>query len=280
MNKTKLIRNLEPILSNKEIEVVLKRLNNKHITQTESNYLSRSIRPKLKSAEFAASTHLLSLLNYRRKRYEREDNLLRKKVTNAVQNIIHNVKAIIIFGSYVRNHHTNYRDIDIMMILNKKIWKNSAEKYRLETGIEKAIGLKTDINLVVHNELLSLFPYSPLLQSELEDHKVIYGNTRLKKSLIINKTYLYRRLLEAEQIIELGKSIKSKYIYNSIRNCLSIGLFLKKIVDNRLIIKMIENNIGKSTANSLLNNEANSVERDIALRYLKYLYSKLEEVLK
>ena len=68
-----MIKQLEPILSEREIEVVMKRLNNQHITQTESNYLSRSIRPKLKSAEFAATTNLLSLLDYRRKRYEREE---------------------------------------------------------------------------------------------------------------------------------------------------------------------------------------------------------------
>jgi len=43
-----IIRELEPILSKREIEVVMKRLDNKHITQTESNYLSRSVRPKLK----------------------------------------------------------------------------------------------------------------------------------------------------------------------------------------------------------------------------------------
>ena len=76
---------LEPILSNKEIEVVLKRLNNRHITQTESNYLSRSIRPKLKSAEFAANNGVLSLLGYRRKRYERENSILRNKIIESLQ---------------------------------------------------------------------------------------------------------------------------------------------------------------------------------------------------
>ena len=76
---------LEPILSNKEIEVVLKRLNNRHITQTESNYLSRSIRPKLKSAEYAANNNVLSLLGYRRRRYERKNGILRKKIIGSLQ---------------------------------------------------------------------------------------------------------------------------------------------------------------------------------------------------
>lgn len=280
MNKRSLITKLEPILSNKEIEVVIKRLNNKHITQTESNYLSRSIRPKLRSAEFVASTELRSLLNYRRKKYEQSNQLLRKKILKATRNIINNTKAIIVFGSYIKNSHTNYRDIDVMIVLNKKLWKSLAEKHRLKVGIEKAVDIKIDIHLAVYNELMSLLPYSPLLQTELEDHKVIYGNIKLRKKIIINKDYLYRKLLEAEYAIELGMSIKSKYIYNAIRNCLAIELFLKKIVNNNLIMKTIENNIGKSTANSLMDDKANLIQREIALKYLQYLYDKLIESLK
>ncbi len=279
MNNRNLIINLRPILSNKEIEVVLKRLNNKHITQTESNYLSRSIRPKLKSAEFAASTKLLSLLDYRRKKYEREDSLLRKKIISALQ-YINNVKTVIVFGSYVRNNHANYRDIDIMVVVNKKIWKSLIEKNKLEKNIEKIIDIKTDVNLLIYRELINMFPYSPLLQTELEDHKLIYGDIKLKKKIIVDKPYLYRKLLETEYVIELGKKIKPRYIYNAIRNCLSTELFLKNIVDNKLIIKTIENNIGKLTSENLLSNKTNLVQRDIALRYLKYLYKKLIKELK
>lgn len=280
MNKQLLIMKLEPILSDKEIEVVLKRLDNKHINQTESNYLSRSIRLKLKAAEFAVSLDLLSLLEYRRKKYERDDYLLKEKIIKAAKDIISDVKTIILFGSYIRNSHTNYRDIDILIILNKRIWKTTAEKHRLETIIEKAIDIKTDINLAVYNELINLFPYSPLLQTELEDYKIIYGNIKLTKNIIINKRYLYKRLLEIEYVLELGKSIKSGYIYNAIRECLSIELFLKKVVDNKLIIKTIENNIGRATAENLIDTKANPTQKDIALKYLKYLYNKLEGVLK
>jgi len=271
---------LEPILSNREIEVVLKRLNNKHITQTESNYLSRSIRPKLKSAEFAVSSELLSLLDYRRKRHERKDHLLRKRIVGAVGDIIDNVKVIILFGSYVRNNHINYRDIDVLIVLSKKIWKTSAGKHRLEKNIERAIDIRVDINLVVYSELVNILPYSPLLQVELENHKIIYGDIKIKKKIIVNKLYLYKKLLELESIIELGKKIESKYIYNAIRTCLSIKSFLKKVVDSELLIKTIENNIGKLTADSLIEGRANSVQKDIALRYLKYLYNNLLGVLK
>ncbi len=279
MNKTALMKELEPILSDKEIEVVLKRLDNKHISQTESNYLARSIRPKLRSAEFAASIELLSLLDYRRKKYEREDSLLKEKILAAVQDYIRNVKAIILFGSYIRNRHTNYRDIDVMVVLNKKSWKSSSEKNKLEKMVQKAIDVKTDIKLISYNELISLMPYSPLLQTELEEHKVIYGSIQIKADITPKKEYLHKKLLEAEYAIELGKKIKPRYIYNAIRNCLAIKLYIDKTVDNKLIITTIENNIGKLTAESLLDNQANPVQRDIALRYLDYLYNKLSGVL-
>lgn len=270
---------LEPILSRREIEVVLKRLNNKHLTQVESNYLSKSIRPKLKSAEFAASSELLSLLDYRRMKYEREDSLLKSIVVNGVKEIISDIKAIVVFGSYVRNCHTNYRDIDLMVVLNKKMWKSLAEKSRLENSIKGVIDIGVDIHLVIYDELRKVYSYSPLLQTELEDHKVIYGRLKLRKGIIINKKYLYKKLLEMESLLEL-KGIDSKYIYNAIRNCLAIELFLVKRVDNKLIIKIIEDNIGELTAESLMDNKADLMQRDIALRYLKYLYDKLEVMLK
>ena len=183
-----MINKLQPILSKREIEVVQKRLNNQHITQTESNYLSRSIRQKLKSAEFAASAQLLSLLDYRRKKYERSEKVLKNSILEAAQDITPNIKAIVLFGSYIRNCHTNYRDIDVNIILDKKIWKTSAEKHRLESNIEKAIDIKTDVNLIAYKELLETLPYSPLLQTELEDHKVIYGEMTLKKKIIDRKS--------------------------------------------------------------------------------------------
>ncbi len=278
---------LEPILSNKEIEVVLKRLNNRHITQTESNYLSRSIRPKLKSAEYAANNNVLSLLGYRRRRYERENGILRKKIIGSLQKnlqlmnlSVKNIKAVVLFGSYVRNSHINYRDIDAMIAVNKKIWKTSAQRNKLEKNIESNIGIETDVNLVVYRELIRILPYNPFLQTELEHHEVIFGKINLPSKIIINKQYLYGKLLEIEYVMELGKDIKARYIYNAIRNCLAIDLFLKKIVNNKLIIGIIEKNIGKLTADNLMDNRATLLQRHIALKYLEYLYNKLREELK
>jgi predicted nucleotidyltransferase len=280
LNRTE-TRNMEPILSKREIEVVRKRLNNEHITQTESNYMSRSIRPKLRSAEFLVATKMLSLLDYRRKRYEREDNVLKDKLVEGIEKCIEAdlVKAIVLFGSYVRNNHSNYRDIDVMVVLKRKLWKTSAEKNKIKRHIESLIDVKLDITLVVYNELVKILPYSPLLQSELEYSKIIYGGIRLEEKKVVDKKYLYKKLLEVEYVLEL-KKINSKYIYNAIRSCLSIRLFIDKKVSNKLVIKTIEDNIGRITSEALIENKVNKVQREIGTRYLKYLYEELSETLK
>lgn len=272
---------LRRILSDREIEVVRKRLQNKHITQTESNYLSRSIRPKLKAAQMATSLRLLSLLDYRRKKYERENKIIKNKILDSSRNLgIRDIRTIILYGSYVQNRHTNYRDIDVLIVLDKKLWKTSAEKYRLEKNMEKNAGLNIDVNLVSYKDLMKTFPHSPLLQTELEDYELIYGDIKLNKKRIINKRYLYVKLLEIEPILELGKDIESRYIYNALRTCLSIELFLKKVVTNRLITDRIIENLGSLTTKCLIENNANSIQKEIALRYLAYLYKNLEKKLK
>ncbi|MBI2136798.1 nucleotidyltransferase domain-containing protein [Candidatus Woesearchaeota archaeon] len=273
---------LKPILSNKEIEVVVKRLSNKHLTQTESNYMSRSIKPKLKAAKIAANSGILPLLDYRRKKHERQENILKRKIIDAIRKDITltDVKAIIIFGSYVRNCHAAYRDIDIMIVLNRRLWKTAWERNEIKKRIENECEIPIDVQLIDYNALKRAFSYSPLFQTELENHRTIYGSITLKKEIIIDNRHLYINLLDTEIIIELGKSIESKYIYNAIRMCLSIELFLKKEINNMLIIKTIEENIGKITAESLMNNTANKLQKEIGLKYLKYLYNKLESILK
>ena len=128
------------------------------------------------------------------------------------------------------------------------------------------------ISKIAWNDAINIYRKTDREMQRLASLKDKLEDSDIKKKIIINKAHLYRRLLDLESVIELGKSIESKYIYNAIRNCLSIQLFLKKIVNNKLIIKTIENNIGKLTANNLLDNKATLVQRDIALRYLKYLF--------
>lgn len=271
---------LREILSKRELDVVMARLSNKHLTQTESNYLSRSIRPKLAAAHYASQLNLLSLLNYRRKKYERENKVLKDTLLQALDSIIPNIQAIILFGGYVRNNHAHYGDIDVMVVVKKKIWKTTMDKHNLKKHIESAINAPLDIMLVEYNYLKKNYAYNPLLQHMLEHHQIIYGTIKLKDTLIINKWYLWRELLAVDTILEMNSSIEPKYIYNGLRTCLAIEQFLKKTINHRLLFQTMENNIGSATVLALKNNTATSVQRKIALSYLRYLYSTLEKALK
>ena len=277
MNKKQLFVELDPILSRREIEVVIKRLENKHITQTESNYLSRSVRPKLRSADYACKNQILDQLAYRRNKHERQRRIIGKRILFSLNG--KDVKAILLFGSYVRNRHTNYRDIDALIIFNKKYWSNLHEKNELKKQIEKDSGMNIEATLTTYQDLAKLWPYSPLLRTELEEYERVYGDINLDSDIIINTRYLYSRLLEVDTIIEMWSELDPRFIYNALRSCISIRLFLGRIINNRSIIKTIEDNIGKATANSLIENTASTTQKKMALLFLKYLYAELEKIL-
>ncbi len=282
MINNNLFKDLGRILSRREIDVVRKRLNGKKINQTESNYLSRSVRPKLKAAQKAVSFNLLNKLVYRRKKYERTGRVLRNIILNNIFEVIdkRKVKAVVLYGSYIRNYHVNYRDIDIIVVLRSKIWDNSVEKIKLERDIENRANLNLDVNVIFDKDLQMAYSYSPLFQTEFESYEVIYGILKLNRKREINKDYLYVKLLEIEPILELWRNLSSRHIYNSLRSCLAIYLFLEKKFGNELILKIMEDNIGKSTVEALAENRANKIQREMGIRYLKYLYDLLETNLK
>jgi hypothetical protein len=150
------------------------------------------------------------------------------------------------------------------------------KKYKIERKISDSLDFKADINLISYVDLKNIFPYSPILQNQFEYSKLVYGKLSLPRDIIINRLYLFKKLLDVEYIIEVGKDLDGKYIYNGIRSCLSIRMFINNVIDSKLIIKTIESNIGRKTAESLRKNKTNYIQKDISLRYLKYLYKKLE----
>src|SRR3989338_3137721 len=272
------LKELEPILSRREIEVVWKRLKNGKLKQVESNYI-RNAREKLRAAEFAAKIGLLGLLEYRRRKYERDGGLLREKIVGSLGVLKQESKAVVLYGSYIRNKHVNYRDIDVMIVLKKKFWMNSAEKNKLEKEIAEQSGICLDVQLVVYRDLVSVYPYSPLLQTELKEREVIYGKLKLEEKGVVDRYYLYRKLLEVESVLELGKEISSRYVYNALKTCLSIELFLRGEVGNELLVETMKENIGGVTVEKLKDGSASFIQVEIALKYLNYLYRKLERKL-
>tara|TARA_Y100000310_G_C20605260_1_gene775154 strand:+ start:608 stop:1450 length:843 start_codon:yes stop_codon:yes gene_type:complete len=280
MNNRFLRINTKQILSKREIDVVIKRLGNKHLTQTESNYLSRSIRPKLREAEYASKNNLLSLLDYRRKKHERKNLLIRNKILAALSTLSKQIKAIILFGSFVQNHHTKYRDIDVLIVFKKKQWQKSIDRHNLAKQIEKDVPLTIDVQLTTITDLQKTYPYSPLLQTQLEEYEIIYGKVTLPKHKLINKPYLNQQLLEIEPILELSRSLDPNKIYTVLRQCIAVKQFLNKSISNKALEKTITNNIGATTVKSLKDNTATNIQRKIALTYAKALYHEVKNLLK
>ena len=63
------------ILTKKAIEVINKKLNNRKLTQQDSNYLSRFVRPKLRDITSINANELLKKLEYNPKAISIEKNI-------------------------------------------------------------------------------------------------------------------------------------------------------------------------------------------------------------
>lgn len=275
-----LVKTLSPILSPKEIQTILKRLKNKPITQTESNYLSRSIRPKLQAAEQATQLNILSKLDYKRKKYQRNDQELKKQILNAIpKNIQKQIKAIILYGSYLTTNHTNYKDIDLLIILKKKLWSNLKEKSKLKQKIESNTQPPLDITITTEKSLKEHMPYNPILQSQMQTHKIIHGNITLPKTKKRNKPYLYQLAAEIEAIKGMNKIMTARELYHAIRTSIAIIIYLKGNVNNDKIERNMKNILGKEVIKGLRQGKLTKLQRKITIIYLKQLYQRLENTL-
>ena len=106
-----------PILTAREMEVINKKLNNKRLTQLDSNILTRAIRPKLRQIMNIEADYLLKRLSYN-PRYR----VIENKIKNIILSNITKVEAIILMGSAVQTSYNEYNDIDIIVITKKRVW--------------------------------------------------------------------------------------------------------------------------------------------------------------
>ena len=119
------------LLTERQFEVVIKRLNNKPLTQVESNYLSRYIRPKLLASEIITKINLYQLIDdpRRRKYFLKEDSFINgeeyviedrieeaKKILKEFSSQ-YNDSKIIIHGGFLSRK--DYNDIDVLIISKK-----------------------------------------------------------------------------------------------------------------------------------------------------------------
>jgi predicted nucleotidyltransferase len=261
-----------------ENKVLNKRLNNKKLNQVEANYLSRSVRPKLRKLEKLKEIDEHSLLQ--RIEYNQKGRAIELKIKKLVKELIQNVSSIIIYGSAIQTNYHSYRDIDVCIITPKKIWSNEKEKYFLiKTIKERAenFGLVLDVQIIEGKRFYLDYPSNPDLVYQLKDSKVIYGSIKIPEKIIFSKLDLQMKLDWSDIGFVNPEGIE---IYKAIRNAFLVELLFKKIVDNQKLNESVYNEIGRKLMERLKNNTASRIERKIALNYLNERLNKTRRDIK
>ncbi|MEK6895669.1 MAG: nucleotidyltransferase domain-containing protein [Nanoarchaeota archaeon] len=258
----------QSILTNKEKEIIEKKLNNKKITPMDSYYLNKSIRPKLRQMSSINADYLLKKLEYNQKSLAIE-----RKIKKLVLNKIKSVKAVILYGSAIQTNYSEYNDIDVLIVVKKKLWKNQREKYNLIKSLQDN-GIKLDMQLITEKDLYLQYPHNPSLIYQLEDKKIIYGRINLPKKIELHNADLKMKMDWSESDA-IGLEL-----YKSIRNALLVKLLLNKIVSNEELKNSLKEELGTNLMNNLKNNLETKEERIIARRYLKNLINEVYKELK
>ena len=258
------------IFTKKELEVIDKKMKNKKLTQVDSNYLTKFIRPKLKEMASINAKFLLDKMEYNQK-----IKSIETKIKKVVLESIKNVQAIVIYGSAIQTNYKEYNDIDILIITKNKITPLK-EKYRKILDIKKILGkydIKADIEIYDKKTIEKNYAHSPSLIYQLKDYKIIYGKLRLN-----NKIELYNIDLKMKlDWSNLEDNPEGIEIYKALRNVILVRLLLKKIVDNTKLRESLNEEIGKNLIEKLKNNQAAKLDRKIALIYLKNLLKNTEK---
>jgi len=260
------------IFTEKELKVIDKKLKNKRLTQVDSNYLTKFIRPKLNEIKSIDTAFLLNKMKYNQKI---------KSIENRIKKIIsENIKspeAIVIYGSAVQTNYEDYNDIDILVVTKNKIPQN--EKYKKIRELKNLLDselINSDIEIYDKKTIKTSYSHSPSLIYQLKDKKVIYGKLEINKKINLHNIDLKMKL-DWSYLEDHPKGIE---IYKALRNVILIKLLLNKIINNQQLKQSLYDEIGKETAEKLKNNLETKTERKIALLFLKKLLEETENKLK
>lgn len=267
-----MIPNQSLLLTQREITTINKKLGNKKLTQQDSNYLSRFVRPKLKEMAQLDAELLLNQLKYNQRAISIE-----KKIISLILKNIKFVSSITIYGSAIYTNYTDYKDIDVLVVVKKTSWNKLGEKLLLAKKIEKASNLKLDIKIYTEDFIYHSYQNNISLIYELASSKTIYGIIKHPKKVLISPLYLRMQadysVMVLDNIAELGlTNISARDIYSAIRNLQIIKLIMYKIVDNCRLNKLMYEDLGKNILTQLRSNNASLKVKEIAHIYLEELY--------
>lgn len=253
------------IFTEKELEVIDKRITNKKLNQVDSNYLYKFIRPKIREIASIDANFLLNKMEYNQKIKSIEEKI--KKTILASLNS--DVRAIVLYGSAIQTNYKEYNDIDMIIVTKEDISPPKA-KYTKALQIRKALeknSINADIEIYSENVLDEVYPSSPSLIYQLKDSKVIYGKLNLKKNIKLYNINLQMKL----DWSYLDDNPKGVDIYKALRNTVLVRLLLNRIIDNKKLRESLYNELGKNIIERLKNNKESKTDRKIALMFLKEL---------
>ena len=262
------------IITKREAEVINKRLLHKKLTQQDSNYLSRYVRPKLKEMMKIDSKSLLQKIEYNQKA-----PAIEIYIKQIVVKSIPAVSSITIYGSAVYNNYQSYNDIDVMVAVKKKSWKKLGEKYDKIIELKKESkkhGLKLDISIYSEKVLYHGYSSMPSLVYQLKDRKTIYGKLNLPSKIEIPKIELRMKL----DYSGIEEDASGEEIYKAIRNLWLVRLILKKNVDNLNLKNILYKELGENLVERLKSNRCSKADRKIGKIYLdKMLEDTRKEII-
>ena len=200
------------IFTKGELAVIHRKMNNLKLPQTDSNYLSRFIRPKLKEIESIDAKSLLDKIEYNQK-----INSIETKIKKVVIGNLKNVKTIILYGSAIQNNYKGYNDIDIIIVTKRKIYSSEMERWKKIKDLKdilKKKGIIADIQILSKKALEYNSTRNPSLIYQLKDHRVIYGKFKIHKKNEVYNADLHMKL-DWSKIHDLRPN--GEEIYNALR---------------------------------------------------------------
>jgi predicted nucleotidyltransferase len=264
------------IFTEKELEVIQKKLSNSKLSQVDSNYLYKFIKPKLKEINLIDSEKLINKMKYNQKTRHIEARI-KKTILNVLDNSGNKVKAIVLYGSVVQTNYKEYNDIDILVITKENI-NPIKKKYKKINEIKKSLekySINSDIEIYQEENFKKLYPSSPSLIYQLKDYKLIYGKLKIPDKINLYNTHLHMKL----DWSYLDDNPNGEDIYRALRNIILVRLLLHKIIDNDKLKKTLEEEVGKNLIENLKKNQESKIQRKIALMLLKELEEKTREEL-
>ena len=260
------------ILTQRERQIIDKKIEGISLTQNESNILSKVVRPKLREISKISASTLLNKLEYNQKAKSIENKLRELVLRN-----IKNVKAIILYGSAIQTNYKEYNDIDVLIVTKDKDWNTIGDKYdsiSKLTKIAKDAGLNADIQLVDKKSFEIQYPHNPSLIYQLKDSKIIHGAIKIPSKRELSKLDL-RMKLDWSDIDDEESS--SSELYQSFRNIVLVRLLLHRIINNELLREEVIKELGEKLVAKLKNNTATKLERKLALHYIRKLSEETDK---